>query len=338
MRIVFVTGKSGAGKTTFINEFVGREGEKIQPLLVGQECRKKFGEAEMAKATNAAAPEYTEDFVRGLVLNEALRLKSLEEVNNDGPWVLLVDGVPRKTSQVAFVLTAFHFADETEIMFVTCDEETREARLNGRDTTEETKALRRARAQIEDANLLQVMGEIFMQGGGHLVSTVRSRNDGFDYFPKPKTDLHTIFTEHYRFSNLAMSRTGVRLVDLHNSARYRDEAKQGEPCVVWARKFAEKAQEELGELMREVPDQWWSIDPVDLRAARVELMDSFIFHLSVAAALGMGPEQFAQHLFDKMQVNFMRQAVGYRKAAKGELRDDAHVGMQEDDTKGIATE
>ena len=102
---------------------------------------------------------------------------------------------------------------------------------------------------------------------------------------------------------------------------------QGSPSTVWARKFTEKAQEELSELMREIPDTWWSADPINLRAAHVECIDAFMFMLSIATALGMDADFFARVFYEKMGVNFDRQTTTYLKTDKNGVRDDAHVGL-----------
>lgn len=101
---------------------------------------------------------------------------------------------------------------------------------------------------------------------------------------------------------------------------------QTHPSVEWTRRFVEQAGVELSELMRELPREWWSQDVVDIRAARVELIDALHFILSAAMSLGMDADAFADCFYGKLAVNVARQHKDYKKRDKNGPRDDAHVG------------
>lgn len=87
--LVGVTGRAGAGKTTFVRAVEAALHGDVFGLYPGKACREKWGEQVFAEADDPTAPEFSESFVLGLVSEAAAREEPL----------VLIDGVPRKESQ-----------------------------------------------------------------------------------------------------------------------------------------------------------------------------------------------------------------------------------------------
>lgn len=342
-RIEWVTGMQGAGKTTYIGRLLhtmreARFGGEVSALYVGKICREKFGASNMAKDPNAAAPEYTESFVRQLVVDAVNAMG-----NRD---VLIIDGMPRKPSQVQWVKEQFEVPTiKNSLTYLMCQDEVRKERAARRDQGNEGNlALNAARSEQESAVFRRVLEEaIFCNLSITVIDTSpESMIDGWQDLKEPAAieavkyydlSLGTMFTRHTEFANMVMGRMGTSMEELFKETHGKDVLPQMHQSVEWARKFVQKAQGELAELLRELPDNWWSKDSVDLRAARVELIDAWHFLISASMALGMGPIDFSTTFYGKLGVNFDRQRGGYSKKDKVG-HDDVHVGKQDSDVLG----
>lgn len=332
----WITGAQGSGKTTYIERQLANPvgfGGVTRALYIGKICREKFGAGNMAKDSNAAAPEYTEAFVRELIVNAVNSM-----AKND---VLLIDGVPRKPSQVVWIKEQFEgqFDIKNHIQYLMCQDEIRAERAFKRDAGNEANlALNAARSQQESTVFRRVLEEaIFCNLQITVTDTTPDsafnwpdlrENPAIEAVKFHDTNLQTMFSRHTEFANMVMSKMGVSMEELYNETSGKDVLPQMHMSVEWARKFVQKAQGELAELLRELPDNWWSKESVDLRAARVELIDAWHFLISAAMALGMDPVSFSKTFYGKLDVNIDRQRIGYSKKDKVG-RDDEHVGKQE---------
>lgn len=319
LQIYWVTGMMGAGKTTYLKRIEQSGGEC---LYIGKLCREKFGSGEMAKDAQAAAPEYTEEFVRKTIVDK------IASMGDQG--TLAVDGVPRKPAQVRWIKE--NFPDST-IVYLSADMGQRMKRVGLRDAGKQGDLdLAAARfAQEPDLYLrvLEMVGMLGMKAFYH-DTTEGMRPDIFDSVKIERhipvnTNLVQMFESHRKFSDLVLSKLGLDSKTLYDGAEGLDKLPQMHPSAQWARKFTEKAVGELQELMRELPDEWWTLDEVDIRKARVELIDAWHFFISIANALGMDAQMFSNTFYGKLNVNFERQAKGYIKKEKIK-GDDAHVG------------
>lgn len=330
IRIEFVTGMMGTGKTTYIRKC---EEEGAKALYVGQICREKFKSGEMAKDANAGAPEYTEKFVRELVISA---IQGLEPGQR-----LIVDGMPRKPSQVRWISEQFVENVHTSVVFAvsvlyfSCEEEERNRRSLDRDKNDQGDMnLRFSRMKQESDVFLRVLEEMAKYPGIplHVCDTT-------SFMPRPDTienvkiegvvyedvNLAHMFTEHMKFSDHVMSKMGISMTALFEDAKGREFLPQMHPSAQWARKFIEKAQGELSEALRELPDEWWTLDQVSIRKARVEVIDAWHFLMSASISLGMMAPEFVNTFYGKLTVNWERQKGGYVKATK-KKDDDKHVG------------
>lgn len=330
IRLEFITGMMGTGKTTYIQE---AEQNGAKALYVGKICREKFGSSAMARDTNAGAPEYTEQFVRELVM------QAIQELG-DGQ-TLIVDGMPRKPSQVRWLSEQFLEHENPTVRFAvtityfTCEDSEREQRTFNRDKDKAGDfALREARNRQEVSVFLRVLEELGKYPGLNLkICDTTLDMPRPDTYEKPEIEnvgfadvnLRHMFAEHMRFSEHVMGKLGLSMSKLYEDAARVDTIPQMHPSAQWARKFIDKAMGELAEALRELPDEWWTVDAANLRKARVEVIDAWHFLISASVALGMNAEDFARTFYGKLQVNWDRQNGGYIKKNRPE-GDDAHVG------------
>ena len=109
-----------------------------------------------------------------------------------------------------------------------------------------------------------------------------------------------------------------------------EEARSGRPLdansdvAQWLRNFLKAHDDEARELSEELPWKWWSKDPLDMEAIRVEVVDMLHFWISLALASGMDAEETIRLYRKKHEVNERRQDQGYSAAAKTG-RDDLDV-------------
>lgn len=80
----------------------------------------------------------------------------------------------------------------------------------------------------------------------------------------------------------------------------------------WVLNYTRALQQELAELVDSVPWKWWAkYQKFDLQNARVEVVDSFHFLISLAQVLGMSADDIHAAYVKKNQVNHQRQDAGY---------------------------
>jgi hypothetical protein len=227
----------------------------------------------------------------------------------------------------------------THFVFLTCDDVVRRERLFNRDIVgSPARQLTEARLNGEDRDVLRTIEEI-------LINKDRFPNVDFDIidtnehmsFKKVNaqhvnvdcidtnevegivpdfTNLKTMMRLNDALSNMTLGCMGLSTTDLFKETCEIDEAPIWNRGVEWSRRFALRAIDELKELLDEFPDEWWRKDKVDVRAARVELIDALHFIFSAANAMGMTPEMVCKTYYQKRAVNVKRQASGYTKRLK----------------------
>ncbi len=92
----------------------------------------------------------------------------------------------------------------------------------------------------------------------------------------------------------------------------------------WLRNFLRAHEDEARELGEELPWKWWSKDPLDMEAIRVEVVDMLHFWISLALASGMDAGEALRLYRKKHEVNERRQETDYSASAKTG-RDDLDV-------------
>ena len=113
-------------------------------------------------------------------------------------------------------------------------------------------------------------------------------------------------------------------------AKLLEEARSGRPLdansdvAQWLRNFLKAHDDEARELSEELPWKWWSKDPLDMEAIRVEVVDMLHFWISLALTSGMDAADVARIYRQKHEINEKRQDQGYSAAAKSG-RDDLGV-------------
>ena len=91
----------------------------------------------------------------------------------------------------------------------------------------------------------------------------------------------------------------------------------------WILNYSRAVTQEIAELTDTVPWKWWAnYQKFDAQNARVEVVDLFHFVISLAQVLGMKADDVFEAYVKKNEVNFRRQASGYR--VKDE-HDSRHV-------------
>lgn len=81
----------------------------------------------------------------------------------------------------------------------------------------------------------------------------------------------------------------------------------------WLLKFTRALEDEVRELKESIAWKWWKPQvKTDLENVRVELIDIFHFVLSAAACAGMTADDFVTTYYQKRQLNFDRQRVGFK--------------------------
>ncbi len=93
--------------------------------------------------------------------------------------------------------------------------------------------------------------------------------------------------------------------------------------IKWILNYSRAVTQEIAELTDTVPWKWWAnYQKFDAQNARVEVVDLFHFVISLAQVLGMKADDVFEAYVKKNEVNFRRQASGYR--VKDE-HDSRHV-------------
>lgn len=343
--IVWITGKMGVGKTTLILNL--QKKLDCDTILIGQECRKKFGEKSISEMKNPGAPVELDSFVKSMLCD-----KIESSVKN----IILVDGFPRKPSQVDTVLSGYVFSKtkfDNMFVFVNCDKNERIMRIRDRDKSDAACALADARISKENENMFDLYEYVFARIASIINVFVRvefvdttkieysegkeSKNHDnlLNILSRRITDLRCDSVSYMlrlnnEFSNITFkgASIGFTMEDLYSESSTKDELPPMSNSVQWARRFVQRAIEELVELLEEMPEAWWSKDMAKIHKARVELIDAWHFLLSAMFAMGMNGKTFASTYFKKREVNMNRQVAGYTKLNKVK-GDDDHVGRFE---------
>lgn len=344
--LIWVFGKIGTGKTSYVH--FHSQKQNCNALYIGKECRKKFGAGNMAKDSNPIAPANAEKFVRQLVVD-----KISDVVVGD---ILYIDGMPRKPSQVRWIYENFDKPEFTNIITLfTCNEDVRRFRLLKRDNkNKEDMELMEARLNSESEFILRVVEEILILKSVFLnmkficydnsvddhcfkyeVDVTRKlMHDTFEsdhiekiiYFGHENTNISKMFEGITLLNDKILKRFDLSTAYLCANTQTINKCNNECMSIEWARKYVKAAYNELGELLMEMPDTWWSLDKIDLRAARVELIDAWHFMVSASLALGMNAKFFAKTFYSKLNVNLIRQNRKYYKKNKSIVRDDEHIG------------
>ena len=344
--LIWVFGKIGTGKTSYVH--FHSQKQNCDALYIGKECRKKFGAGNMAKDSNPIAPENAEKFVRELVVN---KISDVYPGN-----ILYIDGMPRKPSQVRWIYENFDTPEFTNVITLfTCNEDVRRYRLLKRDNNnEEDRKLMEARMNNEAESILRVVEEIFILNNTFTTMkficydnsvddpcfkyevdvTRKMMHDTFEsehieriiYLGKENTNIGRMFEGITLLNDKILKRFGFTTDKLYKLTNRINKCDNEYASIEWARRYIKAAYNELGELLKELPDTWWSLDKIDLRASRVELVDAWHFMVSASLALGMDAKFFAKTFFGKLRVNLDRQDRKYYKKNKGVVRDDEHIG------------
>jgi len=336
-KVVWVIGKTGAGKTTLIKDL------GYKPIFIGKACREKFGAAFMANTDNPTAPTETDSFVDNLIY---------ETVKSTGDETIIVDGYPRKPEQVDKIVSRYvlqQYDYDNIFLFVNCDTQTRYQRLKEREKGKKgDRKLTDKRLQEENNVMLNLYEYIFFNINPLIKTRIRIEEVNTTTLNRDKPLYKSIINGfksgidkgvsdtvsfmlslNNQFSNMTFKKAGVKLTmeELYSEASTVDELPPMSESMQWTRRFTERAIEELQELLDEIPVAWWSKQQVNVRKARVELIDAWHFILSAMFSLGMSGTTFANTYVDKREVNVKRQVEGYTKLKKKE-GDDSHVGKQ----------
>jgi dephospho-CoA kinase len=333
-KVVFVTGPMGAGKSTFIADML-RSDEYI-PLFVGRICREKFGAISMSGASNPTAPEETEAFVRELVINSIVNLPEGK--------TLIVDGVPRKPSQVVWLAEEVRTLCKISIVYIKCDHEERVRRLTIRDTDSGAKALMKARLNTETTSFMRVLEEMWTHFPSEVVSFIDNSKDDFEKKSlnklcadmidskevidagNPYSSFSFMWKKHEELQRVTLANIGISYPEVFKDAVGVNEIQAFSDPVIWARRYLEKVIEEANEALQELPSNWWAVDPADLRATRVECVDILHFLLSAMMSLGLDPISSAKLYHEKRDVN-MNRALSRTYSKKNKVgKDDEHIG------------
>lgn len=327
-KILCVIGKTGVGKTTRISDLVKND-YGVLPIYIGRECREKFGEYNITRMSNASAPDELDSFIYGLIDDHIKRVR--DGSGNRETKTVVLDGFPRKASQVDWLVRKVEKGCHVEIELLTCPEDERRKRLDTRDGEDPDKVeLTKERIKVESANLFETLVRVSSCNTIDKYIPINIVNVGgtseqTSYQIRDRMGL--LFALNNRLSDMTIYRYNQSMNNLMNSLHGKVEVDQIHPTLVWVRRFVEKAIDELKEALDKMPDNWWSVDKVELDPIRVELIDALHFQLSAFFSLGVD-ETGLMHLYrSKNKVNIDRQlSKSYSKVNKSESNsDDNHI-------------
>lgn len=294
-RVIFVTGRTCVGKSTMMQNFF--QNHEVLVLSTSEVAKRVLPFDEMAKGQDPTAPHQA----------DAAVFKAIEEAVASPVPDVYVDSAPRTAAQVEWIedLAKRFPAAEFEVWYCYCDDGVRAQRVKARAGDVSKVALTEARIKTEDTNFVAVMERL-------AASTVPVRMMDLTHVPtvrkvmSAKTDLGAMFDAHSVFNDMVMTRFGT------SSARMREDGagEQMEPFSdtgCWMRRFLRAARNEIDEALREVPDEWWTVDQVNVPKVRVEIIDAWHFLMSAAFTAGMDAEAFAREYFRKRAINIERQ-------------------------------
>ena len=330
-------------KIPIIENLCEDENDCWRSLLVGKICRQKFTPEFFARCKNPAAPDESEEFVRKLVINSVNKMDKYD--------ILIIDGVPRKPSQVRWILETFPDLHNT-FLHCFCEEKERVRRIKARDVIRGDLQLANARYIQEDHNLLRTIEELLLNNRHDEMTTIDlTSNLNYDtiketFFNIPMHIMHVakdcidtgevegvVLNDSVEymlglnniFSDITLEKCNQNSKKLFNSTCKVDEIECMEEAPVWIKRFVTRTIDELHELLREMPDAWWSKDKIKLNRIRVEMIDAWHFMMSAINAMGFTGKTFTRTYLQKRAVNLTRQAIGYTKRQK-QKDDDLHIG------------
>ena len=153
MKILCLTGMPQTGKTTLINELIKIEG--VEAIKIGEEYRKRFTPEERYwEATGDLAPEE--------VTREMVRL-AVEEADQNGTDMIIIDGMPRNASQALFICDTFK-QHELYFVMLSANMETLIRRSKTRNRVDDTKDILFTRVRKFSIELLNIICNITLHG------------------------------------------------------------------------------------------------------------------------------------------------------------------------------
>lgn len=308
-RVIFVTGRTCVGKSTMMRNFQhdDPQQDRLTVLSTSEVARRVLPFDEMAKGQDPTAPHQA----------DAAVFRAIEEAVASPAPDVYVDSAPRTAAQVEWIedLAKRFPAAEFEVWYCYCDDGVRAQRVRARAGDETKARLTEARLRTEDTNFVAVMERL-------AASSVPVRMLDLTHVPtvrkvmSPRTDLGAMFDAHSVFNDMIMTRFGI------SSAKMREDGagEQMEPFSdtgCWMRRFLRAARNEIDEALAEVPDEWWTVDRVNVAKVRVEIIDAWHFLMSAAFTAGMNAEEFAREYYRKRAINVERQrSKNYSKRPK----------------------
>ena len=153
MKILCLTGMPQTGKTTLINELIKIEG--VKAIKIGEEFRKRFtSEERYWEATGDLAPEET--------TREMVRL-AVEEADQNGTDMIIIDGMPRIASQAIFICNTFK-QHELYFVILSADKDTLMKRSEERGRIDDTEDILLARINKFKKELSDIICNVVVQG------------------------------------------------------------------------------------------------------------------------------------------------------------------------------
>lgn len=153
MKILCLTGMPQTGKTTLINELIKIEG--VEAIKIGEEYRKRFTPEERYwEATGDLAPEeVTEGMVR----------LAVEEANQNGTDMIIIDGMPRIADQAIFICDTFK-QHELYFVMLLANADTLMKRSEERGRVDDTKDILFTRMCKFSEELLDIICNVTLHG------------------------------------------------------------------------------------------------------------------------------------------------------------------------------
>jgi hypothetical protein len=309
VKIVFLTGRSCVGKSTFVDSIAGAKDCVVRTSVLAEE---QMSFSEMANSSDPTAPPQVEDAVVSGIEKAICESQNTHET-------VYVDASPRNVSQVKWIesLCVKYPQHTIEIWYCLCDDSVRQERVRKGLKRLGKKDLTQARLLSEDTNCVNVLECLFRSTVTVKLldlSTTVVQERTID----PKTDLSHMFKMHADFNDLVMRRFGCSTASLMGGGA----GQNMEPfsnSAVWASRFLKAARNEIDEALQEIPEEWWTVDLVNNDHIREEIIDVWHFLMSAAFAVGMNAEVFASEYYRKRSINIGRQSSGkYSKKKKND--------------------
>lgn len=153
MKILCLTGMPQTGKTTLINELTKIEG--VEAIKIGEEYRKRFtSEERYWEATGDLAPEE--------VTEEMVKL-AVEEADQNGTDMIIIDGMPRIADQALFICETFK-QHELYFVMLTANITKLIRRSKARNRVDDTKDILFARVRRFNEELQNIVYNIVLYG------------------------------------------------------------------------------------------------------------------------------------------------------------------------------